>query len=45
MSENEDKFEDHEVFSENFLRDPFKEEQFVYKTTGESAYFRMHVHG
>lgn len=43
MSENEDKFEDHKVFSENFLRDPFKEEQFVYKTTGESAYFRIHV--
>lgn len=43
MSENEDKFDEHEVFSENFLRDPFKEEQFVYKTAGESTYFRIHV--
>lgn len=37
--------EDNEVFSENFLRDPFKEEQFVYKSAGESAYFRIHANG
>lgn len=43
MSENEDKFQEHEVFNENFLRDPFKEEQFVYKSAGQSAYFKIHV--
>ncbi|MDA1060721.1 MAG: class E sortase [bacterium] len=43
MPINHDQFGDDEVFSDNF--DPFKEEEFVYKTPPEGSHFKLHIQG
>lgn len=35
-------FDEHKVFDDNYLKDPFKEENYIYKTS-EDNYFKMNV--
>ncbi len=43
MSINHEQFGEDEVFKSNFLKDPFKDEEFVYKTPPSGGHFKLHI--